>query len=357
MNERLKKRIQDRKQEGTLRQLNHFKSSIDFFSNDYLGLSKDSNSEMLSSKGSTGSRLLSGNSVLAEECEKKLASFYGSQSALVFNSGYDANIGLISTVALRGDTILYDEYIHASSRDGIRLSFANSISFKHNDVDDLKQKIEGLQGTIYVLVESLYSMDGDMAPLTSIQKICSDFSACLIVDEAHACGVFGKEGRGIAHAKVMHKDLFCRIVTFGKAYGYHGAALLVSSDLRDYLLNFCRSFIYTTALPDRSYKTIESRVKTEKIHEKQRCLQENIYLFRSSVKHLSFLSEENSPIQVIEFSSKEDLMNSIDALAQLDIYMKPILPPTVPKGSFRMRLCLHSFNTKEEILLLVSCFS
>ena len=356
MNERLKKRIQDRKNDGTLRQLSQFNSTIDFFSNDYLGLSKASTNEILDSKGSTGSRLLSGNSVLAEQCEKQLAFFYESESTLVFNSGYDANIGLISAVALRGDTILYDEYIHASSRDGIRLSFANSISFKHNDIQDLKQKIQGLNGTIYVLVESLYSMDGDMAPLTAIQRICSEFSACLIVDEAHACGVFGKEGRGIAHAKVLHKDIFCRIVTFGKAYGYHGAALLVSSDLRDYLLNFCRSFIYTTALPDHSYNIIESRVKHADIYEKQKSLQENIYLFRNSLKNLSFISEDNSPIQVIEFASKENLTNCIDAMAKLDIYTKPILPPTVPKGSFRIRLCFHSFNTKEEIQLLVSCF-
>ena len=356
MNERLKKRIQDRKNDGTHRQLNQFKSSIDFFSNDYLGLSKDSISEIVPSKGSTGSRLLSGNSDLAEKCERQLAVFYESESALIFNSGYDANIGLISTVALRGDTILYDEYIHASSRDGIRLSFANSISFKHNDIDDLKEKLKGLQGSIYVLVESLYSMGGDMAPLTSIQRVCAEFSACLIVDEAHGCGVFGTEGKGIAHAKALHKDLFCRIVTFGKAYGYHGAAVLVSSDLRDYLLNFCRSFIYTTSLPDHTYKIIESRVYCTNIHNKQKALHENIYLFRSTLKNVSFISEENSPIQVIEFASKEDLMKCISALAQLDIYTKPILPPTVPKGSYRMRLCFHSFNTKEEIQLLISCF-
>ena len=356
MNERLKKRIQDRKNDETLRQLSQFNSTIDFFSNDYLGLSKASTNEILDSKGSTGSRLLSGNSVLAEQCEKQLALFYESESTLVFNSGYDANIGLISAVALRGDTILYDEYIHASSRDGIRLSFANSISFKHNDIQDLKQKIQGLNGTIYVLVESLYSMDGDMAPLSSIQQVCTEKGAHLIVDEAHSCGVFGKEGRGIAHAKVLHKDIFCRIVTFGKAYGYHGAALLVSSDLRDYLLNFCRSFIYTTALPDHSYNIIESRVKHADIYEKQKSLQENIYLFRNSLKNLSFISEDNSPIQVIEFASKENLTNCIDAMAKLDIYTKPILPPTVPKGSFRIRLCFHSFNTKEEIQLLVSCF-
>tara|TARA_Y100001933_G_scaffold256542_1_gene301342 strand:+ start:1484 stop:2557 length:1074 start_codon:yes stop_codon:yes gene_type:complete len=356
MNERLKKRIQGRKNDGTLRKLSHFNSTIDFFSNDYLGLSKGSTNEILDSKGSTGSRLLSGNSNVAEDCESQLALFYESESALIFNSGYDANIGLISSIALRGDTILYDEYIHASSRDGIRLSFANSISFKHNNTEDLNEKLYKAKGSVYVLVESLYSMDGDMAPLSSIHQVCKEKGAYLIVDEAHACGVFGKEGRGIAHAKVLHKDIFCRIVTFGKAYGYHGAALLVSSDLRDYLLNFCRSFIYTTALPDHSYNTIESRVQSPDIYEKQKSLQENIYLFRNSLKNLSFISEENSPIQVIEFTTREALTNCIDAMAKLGIYTKPILPPTVPKGSFRVRLCFHSFNTEEEIQLLLSCF-
>jgi 8-amino-7-oxononanoate synthase len=151
--------------------------------------------------------------------EQSLAVFFGFDSSLMFNSGYDANIGFFGAVPQRGDTIVYDELIHASVRDGVRLSLANGISFKHNNVKDLERKLISAKGTVYVVVESLYSMDGDLAPLKSIALITRQYSAYLIVDEAHACGVYGTNGKGLVAEAGIEKDVFAKLVTFGKAYG------------------------------------------------------------------------------------------------------------------------------------------
>ncbi len=195
LDQRLKEKIAKREQEGTVRSLSLYEKFTDFFSNDYLGLSKI---EFTSQKngGSTGSRLISGNSVQAEQCEQFLAQFFHAEAGLVYNSGYDANLGFFGSVPQKADTVIFDEKIHASIRDGVRLSFANSFSFRHNDTADLRAKINRAIGTIYVAVESLYSMDGDMAPIGEIAKICEEKGAYLVVDEAHASGVFGMNGKG-----------------------------------------------------------------------------------------------------------------------------------------------------------------
>ncbi len=239
MDSKLKNKLNKRIEEGTLRSLSSFEGAIDFFSNDYLGLSRVKfESEYPTQNGSTGSRLISGTSKIALSTEEKLATFFGTESAIIYNSGYDANIGFFSCVPQRGDTVLYDEYIHASVRDGIRMSFAESISFKHNDIIDLERKLEKLTGTIYVSIESLYSMDGDIAPLKQIAEICQNHNAYLVVDEAHAAGVFGENGKGLVHQEEIEKAVFARLVTFGKAYGSHGAVILGSKELIDYQINF-----------------------------------------------------------------------------------------------------------------------
>jgi len=352
MNDFLRSKLESRKQENSFRQLTLPKGEIDFFSNDYLGLSKESNSYFVSLTGSTGSRLLSGNSVEAIACERSLATFFESPCALVFNSGYSANLGIISSVPQRGDFILYDELVHASIRDGIRLSNAKAISFKHNDTSDLERHISKISGTIYIVVESLYSMDGDMAPLKKIIEISKNNSANLIVDEAHAVGVFGWEGRGIVHGREIIEEVFARIVTFGKALGYHGAAVLGSSELISYLVNFARPFIYTTALPPSDYQLIKQRIERKDIRERQVKLQDNLTYFRSKL-NLSNKSEINSPIQVFQYDSKEKVVEVSNRLINQGIYTKPIFSPTVPKGEERIRLCFHSYNTKEEFDLLL----
>ncbi len=158
---------------------------------------------------STGSRLLAGNYALVEETEKMLAAFHDAEAGLIFNSGYDANLGLLSCVPQRGDTIIYDYLSHASLRDGIRLSFAQSFSFKHNDLADLEKRLQAASGTIFVVTESVFSMDGDMAPLIAISELCRQYGAQLIVDEAHATGGGRDKGRGVGATTQPANSLFC----------------------------------------------------------------------------------------------------------------------------------------------------
>lgn len=350
MSLKFQRSLQDRKEKGSLRSLLSFDKHIDFWSNDYLGLAKFP--QAIDVKGSTGSRLISGNSKFVEEVEKQIARHFQSEAALIFNSGYDANLGLFSSLPQKGDTILYDEYVHASVRDGIRLSFANSFSFRHNDVSDLRKKMQKAEGTVFVAVESLYSMDGDLAPLIELSLLCKEYNALLIVDEAHSGGVFGTEGKGLCRELGVVDSVFIRVFTFGKAYGAHGAVVCCSDEVREFLINFARSFIYTTALPEGMYRHILQQIELSKEEELREQLQTNIARFVNSVR--SGLSSPNSPIQIIEFSDLDSCKLKARQLQAAGFAVKAILPPTVPAGSQRLRICIHAFNTKEEIDRLIS---
>lgn len=321
-------------------------NGIDFFSNDYLGISKDFESLGLTSltfNGSTGSRLLSGNSLEAEECERFIAQKFKSESALVFNSGYDANIGVFSSVPQKGDTVIYDEFIHASIRDGIRLSLAKAYSFKHNNLEDLEKKIKQAEGTIYIAVESIYSMNGDLVPLRELVNLSELYSCCIILDEAHSTGIYGTNGEGLAVHLALENKIFVRIITFSKAYGFFGATVLGSKELKDYLINFSRPFIFTTALPTNYYFTLQSLLSLN-IGERIQKLKNNIREFQNNTAY--------SPIQIINCSSTSELVQLSERLKEKGIYQKPIFSPTVPKGRECIRLCFHSFNTSSEITFL-----
>src|SRR5436190_3874515 len=249
----LNKKIDERKEQNSFRQLSLPKGGmIDFCSNDYLGivkndlLNRQSRFEQPDHSGATGSRLLTGNYKLIEETEQFIANFHNAEAGLIFNSGYDANVGLLSSVPQRGDTILYDYLSHASIRDGIRLSFAQSFSFQHNDLNDLEERLKKATGNIFVVTESVFSMDGDLCPLKDLVTLCEKYNANLIIDEAHATGVIGKKGEGFVQTLNLESKVFARIHTFGKAIGVHGAIVLGSTSLRDYLINFARSFLYST---------------------------------------------------------------------------------------------------------------
>lgn len=353
MDQKLIDKLKIRKSEGTLRSLSCFDGFIDFYSNDYLGLAKTSIEHRSSNhSGATGSRLISGNSQVAETCERTLAEFFNSEAALVYNSGYDANIGLFSAILQRGDTVLYDEAIHASVRDGIRLSFASAYSFEHNSLNDLRLKLERAKGTIYIAVESLYSMNGDLAPLKEIAEIAREYNAYLIVDEAHSGGVFGTSGRGLVEELKLEKSVFARLITFGKAYGYHGAVVLGSHDLKDFLINFSRSFIYTTALPPDDYETIKRKVTDASIAQCQSVLQEKIAYFTANNPSVHRKSDVRSPIQMIRISSVEKTRFIADKLQKAKIAIKPIYAPTVKKGEESIRICIHANNSSAEIEFL-----
>jgi 8-amino-7-oxononanoate synthase len=349
MDTKLIHKLNERAKEGTLRSLSCFEGMTDFFSNDYLGLAKHSVINQESNTGSTGSRLISGTSKVALECESFLAEYFEVEAALVFNSGYDANIGFFSTVPQKGDTIIYDQLIHASVRDGIRLSNAKSLSFTHNSLDDLEKKMSLAEGTIYVVVESLYSMDGDLAPLKEIANICMQANVYLIVDEAHAAGVLG---RGLVEELGIRALVFARLVTFGKAYGAHGAAILGSNILKKYLVNFARSFIYTTALPPLAYQLIRERCAID-LTSLQEQLQRNIFLFRKNMIPEKLFSDERSPIQIIPIDSVIRTKELSEKLQSQGFAVKPIFSPTVPRGTERIRICIHAFNSDLEIERLV----
>ncbi|MBW8683074.1 aminotransferase class I/II-fold pyridoxal phosphate-dependent enzyme [Chitinophaga rhizophila] len=336
--------------------------SVDFCSNDYLGLSRsvamqESVHMLLQARpymhGSTGSRLLAGNYPWVEEAEEMLANFHQAQAGLIYNSGYDANLGLFSAVPQKGDTIVYDQLIHASIRDGIRLSKAQAYSFLHNDLEDLQKKLQHSTGNIFVAVESVYSMDGDFAPLQAMALLCERYGAHLIVDEAHATGVVGVKGEGLVQHLGLQDACFARVHTFGKAVGCHGAVVLGSGVLRDFQINFSRSFIYTTALPPTAVAAI---VASYELFPYMRAAREHllslIARFRSGVAGLSTLHSD-TPIQIILTPGNENTQEMAAGLQASGMDVRAILHPTVPKGKERLRIVLHSFNTVEEVDRLI----
>ncbi|NJM94490.1 MAG: aminotransferase class I/II-fold pyridoxal phosphate-dependent enzyme, partial [Cytophagales bacterium] len=172
------------------------------------------------------------------------------------NSGYAANLALLSALPQRGDTVLYDERAHACIKDGVRLSAAERFAFRHHDLDDLRRRLAGARGRRYVVVESIYSMDGDAAPLGELAALCREQEAALVVDEAHSTGLYAAGGAGLVSALGLGDDCLARVMTFGKALGGHGALVCGSAALCAFLVNFARPFIYTTALPPHSLLAI-----------------------------------------------------------------------------------------------------
>lgn len=351
---RIEQKLEQRKQEGTYRSLLPAQSGVDFWSNDYLGYARVPSSNSTGKAGSTGSRLISGNSVFTGQAEQELATFFKGEAALLFNSGYDANLGLLSCLPQKNDLVIYDEHIHASMRDGIRLSFAKSFSFQHNSIIDLEKKLQievPENGEKFVCIESLYSMGGDISPLLKIIELCEKYKAYLVVDEAHSGGVYGENGEGISAALGLENRIFARIFTFGKAFGCHGAVVAGSKQLREYLINYSRSFIYTTALPPYAVAHIQERINRKEFHESRIKLFDNIRYFRNLCEQhkIASISEVNSPIQMIHVGDTQETGRKAIFLRENGFLVKAIVSPTVRKGEEAIRICIHAFNTREEI--------
>jgi len=365
--EYIEKKLAERRIAGSYRALRPENSLIDFCSNDYLGFARsvvlrnkieeEIDSHYSSLNGATGSRLISGNLTYAENLEQQIANYHNSAAGLLFNSGYDANVGLFSALPQRGDTIITDELIHASIIDGARLSFANRYSFTHNDLNSLEAKLRLAKGICYVAIESVYSMDGDTPPLSDILELTEKYNAHLIVDEAHAVGLYKT---GLVSRLKLEDRVFARLITFGKALGCHGAILLGSDTLRQYLVNFARSFIYTTAAPFHNLVAI--KMAYEVLTESDKAiiqLNNNIPLFKERVKphgHYSLL-QSDSAIQCILLKGNEKAKETAAHLQNAGLDVRAILSPTVGQGSERIRICLHAFNTEDELLLLTSALN
>ena len=364
----LQQKILFRKDSNALRKLPLPTNGIDFSSNDYLGFAK--NEEIFEAthqylvqnnikiNGATGSRLISGNHNLYEITEKFIAAFHQTEAALIFNSGYDANVGFFSAVPQRNDVILYDELCHASIRDGIQMSHAKSYKFQHNDYEDLETKIAKLQTpnsepqTIYIVTESVFSMDGDTPNMEILVQLSEKYQALLVVDEAHALGVFGEKGEGVIQSQQLQDKVFARIMTFGKGLGCHGAAILGNTDLIEYLVNFARSFIYTTGLSPHSVATILVAYQNLNQSVELYKLKENITFFNQQkqllgIKPLFVYSKSAIHSAIIPGNDKVKKIAS--QLQEKGFEVKAILSPTVPEGQERLRFCLHSYTTESEM--------
>jgi 8-amino-7-oxononanoate synthase len=368
LEEYLSKRISKQKEEGLYRQLKTESPAIDFCSNDYLGLSRSGELHKLISEkydrlkptrnGATGSRLLSGNAAYTEEVEHKLSNILRSEATLIFNSGYSANQAVLSSIPQRGDTILYDELAHACIKDGARLSLATRYSFRHNDLNDLESKLQKATGRTYIVIESIYSMDGDESPLLEIAQLSEKYNAAIILDEAHSTGVVGESGNGLANLLSLKNRIHIRIYTFGKAMGVHGACVAGSKNLIDYLINFARPFIYTTALSPHSICAIDCAFEFLANNTiLQNTLKEKIALYRSKTLSIENKTVSRSAIQTFIFSGNSKIKNAASSLQNKGFDVRPILSPTVPKDSERLRICLHTYNTNDEIAALTNLLS
>lgn len=370
---KLQSKVQQRIENKSLRRLSSEEGLIDFSSNDYIGFSaskeifkravKILEEEGLQQNGATGSRLLSGNHKLYSITEAFLADFHKAEAALIFNSGYDANLGFFNSVPQRGDVIFYDAFVHASIRDGISLSHAKAIKFKHNDLVDLQQKVQQALNTqlpnedceVYVVTESVFSMDGDMPDIKAFSAFCTQQSYHLVVDEAHAVGVVGK-GRGVVQELGLEKNVFARIVTFGKALGCHGAVVLGSNDLITYLLNFSRSFIYTTALPPHSVATIKASYENLANSKEVIKLNSNIAILLLYIEKYAlqeYFIKSKTAIHCCVLPTNNRVKAVSEVIKTKGFSVKAILSPTVSEGSERLRICLHSDHSEVEISALL----
>jgi 8-amino-7-oxononanoate synthase len=353
----LNKKLEERKAKNSLRKLVQVKGMVDFSSNDYLGIMTNKLLQPFISgdenHGSGGARTLTGNYPLIEEVEKLIAEFHDAEAGLIFNSGYCANLGLLSCVPQKGDTILYDYLSHASLRDGIRLSHAEAFSFIHNDPEDLEIRLKKARGNIFVVTESVFSMDGDIAPLDDIVNICEKYGANVIVDEAHATGVIGKKGEGLVQHLGLQQRIFARIHTFGKALGSHGAIVLGSTKLKSYLLNFARSFVFTTALPEVAIQAIKASYSIFPfLTEERKHLQSLIQQFKQAEIPYEKLPS-STPICAVLVPGNDLVKKIALQIQQNNIDVRPILYPTVPHTKERLRINLHAFNTLPQLSLLI----
>lgn len=324
---------------------------IDFCSNDYLDFSSDTElkrkvMERLSSVpvGATGSRLLRGHLNLFEEIEKQLAGFSGREAALLFPSGYQANVGVLSALLRSGDIVFSDEKNHASIIDGIRLSRGDFRVFPHQDVRALRAMLEtekNRKALKVIVSESLFSMDGDQAPLKELASLAEEFSACLIVDEAHATGLWGS---GLVELMGLSSQVFATLHTGGKALGCGGAWVACDEFLKRYLINFSRSFIFSTApMPMLAIALSEAihhwrvvgRDRANAVHEKSA-------RFRKLLRTQDGLPEVFGPIFPVLLGSNERALEAADVLCKQGFDIRAIRPPTVPKDSSRLRITLRS---------------
>ncbi len=389
MNIKYEKKLNELRRKGRLRELVPFqqaglpgsgpsvrykgRSLLNLSSNDYLGLGQDEafrqqfltdldvTDSTKSGFAAASSRLLTGDSPLAHHLEDEIARVYNSESALIFNSGYHANIGILPALFGRGDLILSDKLNHASIHDGLQLSRADCKRFRHGDYEQLwgmLRKYRKQYQQVVIVSESVFSMDGDEADLDRLLELKYEFDASLYLDEAHALGVYGRQGLGKAEKKGLLQDVDFLVGTFGKALASVGAFVCCSGEIRDYLVNHSRSLMYTTALPPV-------------------ILHWNLYVFQ----HMLTMNRERRHLQQIstqlrrEFAEKEfanlgtthiipvlvgddrRVLEQSGRMQEHGFLVLPVRPPTVPEGTARFRFSICANMQWEDIQQLPSCMA
>lgn len=340
------------------------KEYIDFSSNDYLGLSR--HPEMIKAAveaaarygtGSGGSRLLGGDSDLFHELEDAVASFKGKESALTFNSGYQANLGIISTLCSDGRVVFMDKLCHASIVDGVMLSGVRFFRFRHNDTEHLRELFEKHKPeNALIITESIFSMDGDIAPLKEIVSIKEKYGAELMVDEAHATGIFGKNGAGVVEETGLAGQVELIMGTFSKALGSFGAYLACSENTKNTLINTSRSFIYSTALPPAVAScNIKSIQLVEKEPQRRRSLLDQSKRFIRLLKEKGLDTPGASQIVPVLAGEDGSAVRLSEKLRAQGIWALPIRYPTVPKGQARVRFSLNWGHDKETLDKVIGC--
>lgn len=371
MEKRIRKELFERERDGLLRGMtsavflpggkirvgNHL--FVNFSSNDYLGLashSKIAEAAAMALKpvfGAGASRLMSGSSELHALLEEKVAAFKGKPAALVLNSGYQANVGVISALMGRDDVIFSDRLNHASMIDGIKLSGARLFRFRHNDAGHLAELLKEERKKYrcaMVVTETVFSMDGDIAPLREIAALKNENDFVLMVDEAHATGIFGRKGSGLVEELGLTDDVDIIMGTFSKALGSFGAYVAMGREMRDYLVNTCRSFIYSTSLPP---SVIAANMAALDIVEKdpqrrKRLLGSAAYL-REELASAGFAVKGASQIVPVIIGGNEAAVGLSDRLRARGYWTTPVRPPTVPEGEARIRISL-SYDHGRDVL-------
>ncbi len=346
------------------------RSGLDFASNDYLGLAESRELAEAAAAalargvpvGAGGSRLLRGNHPEHEALEAEAARFFRAESALFFGAGFPANEALLSTLPQREDLIVYDELIHASAHDGMRLSRAPRASFRHNDVDALAAALsdwraKGGAGRAWIVVESLYSMDGDKAPLDGLMQAAERHDAFLLIDEAHATGVYGAGGRGLA-ARFEGRGNVVTVHTCGKALGVSGALVCLARPLRDFLVNRCRNFIFATAPSPLVAACVRAALEIcEKADDRRAALQARVALAGRKLQELCGVAPSGTQVQPVIVGADARAMALAAAMQALGYDIRAIRPPTVPEGTARLRLSLTLNVTEAEIARMIEDLS
>ncbi|MEE1672359.1 8-amino-7-oxononanoate synthase [Agarivorans aestuarii] len=376
----VKEQVEQRKQQQLFRQRRCQSSAqgrlieidkqgfVNFSSNDYLGLSHHAkvieawkNGAERYGVGSGGSPLVTGFQQAHYELEETLCDWQGREGALLFNSGFSANQSVIKALLSKNDLLIQDKLNHASLMEAGVLCNAHFTRFKHNSMPQLAKKLASQNSdNCLVITEGVFSMDGDQAPLRSISDLCKRHKAWLMVDDAHGVGCLGYHGAGsLNHQGLSSDDVQIQMITFGKALGVSGAAILCSQELKDYLINFDKSYVYSTAMPAAQACAISEAIKVLQTEpELQQNLESNIALFKHLAKESGVaLTDSNTAIQPIIVGEAEKALLMAQSLQNMGFWVSAIRPPTVPVNTARLRVTISSHHQEQDIVGLIKAIS